>query len=71
VVDLGNLARDISAGEKVEAEIDAMIRRRGDQRRETEGERPAEEAWMESERRYNAQRERDRRAAWAITASRP
>ena len=39
------LSRDIGAGEKVEAELDAFVSRRDKQRRRTEGERPDEEAW--------------------------
>jgi hypothetical protein len=39
---------DITRGEHVEAELDAMIRRRHDQRVQTEGERLEEELWQES-----------------------
>ena len=56
--------RDISRGEAVEHEIDAMIRRRHEARVVEEGERPAHEAWMESERRYNARRRAENVAAW-------
>ena len=55
---------DIAKGEHVEAELDAMIARRHDQRRQTEGERAAEELWQESVRRYHARQGEDRRAAW-------
>ncbi len=50
--------------EAVEAELDAMIRRRDERRRVEEGERPLEEAWAASERRYNARRRLENRAAW-------
>jgi hypothetical protein len=53
---------DISRSEKVE--LDAMIRRRDDARRKEEGDRPAEEMWAESERRYFARRSEENRAAW-------
>jgi len=59
-----DLARDISAGEKVEAELDAMIRRRDDKCRESEGESREREAWQESERRHAAQRQATNRLAW-------
>jgi hypothetical protein len=55
---------DIGRGEMVEAELDAMIRRRDTERRKTEGERAAEELWQESVRRYNARQEADHRLAW-------
>jgi hypothetical protein len=51
-------------GEQVENEIDAMIRRRHDARVIQEGERPAHEAWMESEKRHDARRREENRAAW-------
>ena len=51
-------------GEKVEAEIDAFVLKRDAERRRTEGERAAEEIWMESERRYDARRVAGNRAAW-------
>ena len=51
-------------GEKVELELDAFITKRDAQRRRTEGERPVEEIWMESERRYEENRRRENQAAW-------
>jgi hypothetical protein len=48
---------DITQGELVEAENDAFIRRRDKQRRETEGERLAEELYKRNCRDHNAQRE--------------
>jgi len=53
-------------GEQVEREIDAMIRRRHDARVIQEGERPAHEAWMESEKRHDARRREENRAAWRV-----
>jgi hypothetical protein len=55
------IGRDIATGEKVEAEIDAFASRRHEQRVKNEGERLAEEVWMESERAYFARRDEDRR----------
>jgi hypothetical protein len=52
---------DIARGEQVEAELDAMIRRRDTERRQTEGERRMEELWAQSVRRYNARLEADER----------
>jgi hypothetical protein len=52
---------DITKGEMVEAELDAMIRRRDTERRQSEGERGREELWVESVRRYNARLEDDER----------
>ncbi len=51
----------IARGEMVEAELDAMIRRRDEKRRETEGERRTEELWQASARIHDAklQREQD------------
>jgi hypothetical protein len=43
---------DIAKGEAVEHELDAFIRHRDKQRRQTEGERLTEELWMPSERAY-------------------
>jgi hypothetical protein len=55
---------DVVRGESVEKELTAFIERRDRQRRRTQGERLAEEAWMESERRYNEKRRRENRANW-------
>jgi hypothetical protein len=49
---------DIAHGEKVEAELDHMIRRRD------EGERLEEELWKASVERYNARQEAEMRAQW-------
>jgi hypothetical protein len=54
----------VEHGERVEADLNRLIERRYDQRRETEGERRAEELWQESVRRYKASRGEDHRAAW-------
>ena len=58
------IGRDISVGERTEAELAAMIERRHEARVRDEGERPAEEAWMESERRHSARRREENDAAW-------
>ncbi len=55
---------DIVQGEKVEAELDHMIRRADERRRLTEGERAEHELWQESAERYNARQEREMRARW-------
>jgi len=55
---------DIAQGEKVEAELDHMIRRADERRRLTEGERPAEEMWAESCRAYEAKRQAELVFAW-------
>jgi len=51
------LNRDIATGEKIEHKLDAFSRKRDKERRRTEGERPEEEAWKESVRRYEAARD--------------
>jgi hypothetical protein len=58
------IGRDISRGEAVEHELDRLIEKRHDRRVVAEGERPAEEMWAESERRHNARRREENRAAW-------
>jgi hypothetical protein len=55
---------DIARGEMVEAELDAMIRRRDEKRRQSEGERLEEELWQESERKHVARRREENRIAW-------
>ncbi len=60
-----DLGRDISRGESVEAELDAMIRRRDDKRRETEGESRERELWAETEARHAEKRREQNRASWA------
>jgi hypothetical protein len=52
---------DIARGEQVEHELDAFIRHRDKQRRQTEGERLTEELWMPSERSYFARLEDQKR----------
>jgi hypothetical protein len=52
---------DIETGERVEGELDAMIRRRDERRRQTAGERLTEELWMPSERAYFARLEDQKR----------
>ena len=58
------VGRDIASGEAVEHEIDNFILRRHDRRVSDEGERPETEAWIESERRHDAHRRAENRAAW-------
>ena len=60
------LNRDISVGEKVEAEHDAFISRRDRDRRKLEGERESEEAWKRSERRRDAARDARLREEWSL-----
>ena len=55
---------DVAHGELVEKELTAFIAKRDGQRRQSEGERRAEEAWAESERRYGGRRRREYRALW-------
>ena len=55
---------DVARSEAVEADLDRFIRTRLDRRVVEEGERPALEAWQESERRYEERRRRENRAAW-------
>jgi len=55
---------DIAHGELVEKELDAFIEKRHDRRLADEGERPAEELWQESERRYQEKRRRLARLEW-------
>ncbi len=55
---------DIAQGEKVEAELDHMIRRADERRQLTEGERAEHELWQASVERYNARRRREMRAQW-------
>ncbi len=50
---------DIAKAETTEKVLDLFITRRHDQRVKDEGERQAEEAWAESERRYFAERRED------------
>jgi len=54
----------IAQGEKVEAELDAMIRRADERRRLSEGERAEDELWQESAERYNAKRQAELVFAW-------
>jgi hypothetical protein len=55
---------DITRGEATEKELNALIRRRHDQRVLSEGERLEEELWQESVNRYNAHRREQNRIAW-------
>ena len=55
---------DIAHGEAVESELRRLIEKRHDRRVAEEGERPERVAWTESERRYDARRRAENRAAW-------
>jgi hypothetical protein len=55
---------NIAHGEKVEGELNILIERRHDHRRQTEGERAEHELWHESEQRYFRLRQEDNRLAW-------
>jgi hypothetical protein len=55
---------DVARGEWVEKELTAFIEKRDRRRRQSEGERRIEEAWVESERRYEERRRREKRARW-------
>ena len=54
----------ISRSESVEHDLNRLIERRHDQRRAEESHKPSEELWQESVKRYNAERDRQLRAAW-------
>ncbi len=58
------IGRDIGQGERAEAELDSFISRRDRQRRETEGDRAAEDLWEASSRLHSARRRAENRAAW-------
>ncbi len=58
------IGREMAAGDRADAEVDAFISRRHDRRVTEEGERPAEGAWMESERREAARRRAENRVGW-------
>jgi hypothetical protein len=59
-----SISRDIARGELVEKELDAFVSKRHESRVVDEGERPTEEAWMESGRRHDASRRAALRSAW-------
>jgi hypothetical protein len=58
------LDSSVERGERVEAELSRLIEKRHDQRRQSEGERRAEDLWQESVRRYHTSQEQDHRLAW-------
>jgi hypothetical protein len=55
---------DVSRSEGVEHELNRLRERRHDQRAAQERHRLSEELWQESVERYNAEREKQLRAAW-------
>jgi hypothetical protein len=57
---------DVTRGEIIESELDRLITKRHDRRVAEEGERPALEAWQESEMRYEANRWQAIQAAWYV-----
>jgi hypothetical protein len=59
------LSRDISKGEIVETDLDRFIEGRDRMRRLEEGERVAEEAWVESTRIHNEKRRQQICAEWS------
>ncbi len=56
--------REVAAGERAEAELDAFVSRRDSQRRKDEGDRAVEDLWKASERLHEAHRRDEMRAAW-------
>jgi hypothetical protein len=64
-----SLDRDLTTtpGRRADKEIENFISKRDQQRRNEEGERPEEEAWKESVRRYEAARVAHLRQEWAST----
>lgn len=56
--------RDIARGELVEAELDRLVEKRHDRRVAEERDGPETEAWAKSERRHDAHRRAELRAAW-------
>jgi hypothetical protein len=60
------LNRDIAPGAQVDAELDAFISRRSKMLQLEEGERAAEEAWVESTRVHNEKRRQQARHEWHL-----
>jgi hypothetical protein len=54
---------DIARSEQVESELDAMIRRRDEKRRQTEGERLEEELYEPSVRAWRERQDAEKRTA--------
>ncbi len=61
---MSGVGREIATGERAEAELSAFISRRHERRRQTEGERELEAAWMEAERREAGRRRAENRQGW-------
>ena len=59
-----NLGSPTAPSESVKSELTAFIEKRDKHRRQTEAERATEEAWAESQRRYNARMREENRLAW-------
>jgi hypothetical protein len=58
------LSRNIASGERAEADLDAFISRRHNQRVGSEGERRQEELWQESAWRHEAAKRAENAHAW-------
>jgi hypothetical protein len=55
---------DLSRSEGAEHELNRLIERRHDKRTAEERHKPSDELWQESVERYEAERQRQLRAAW-------
>jgi hypothetical protein len=58
------IGREMAAAERADAQIDAFISRRHEQRVRSEPERALDEAWREADRRLDVRRRRQTRAEW-------
>jgi hypothetical protein len=59
-----DVASDTRSPEAAEAQLERFISQRHEKRVASEGERQAEEMWMESVARYNERERRQMRAEW-------
>jgi hypothetical protein len=57
---------DLAKGEATEKELDVFIAKRDRERRQAEGERAAEQAWVESARRHTVKLREAARAEWSL-----
>lgn len=58
------LSREIAAGERADAQIDAFISKRDEKRRKDEEQQRVEDAWKASSRLHEATRRRENKAGW-------
>ena len=65
------IGREIATGDRADAEVDAFISRRHEQRRKSEPEREVEAAWVAAERREAARRRAENRVGWYGLAHAP